>query len=198
MQKTITYRYRAPFAPSRLGYIWPAFPLILVMVASVLFWSEHRPVRLGDVPVTLLVLWPIALIWTAVMVRTVRRGRVRGKQRRQVDPPLTASPGALAAGDPAQTTVYFRNGTLVPAGRRDPQAAIAFATDRLAAPRDLRDFRATAAADGGWLVAFADVTVHLSPDEIKHSDMIDLGRHAAAKLSLDTRKPEPSHVRAAQ
>ncbi|GAA0588858.1 hypothetical protein GCM10009546_59060 [Actinomadura livida] len=109
-------------------------------------------------------------------------GRHRG-QTFPVEPPLTASRVALAAGDPAQTTVYFRNGTFVPAGRRDEQAAIDFATARLAAPRDLRDFRATPTDGGGRLVAFDDVTVWLSPDEIKHSGTIDLGRQAAAKIS---------------
>ncbi|MFF5260019.1 hypothetical protein ACFY4C_13805 [Actinomadura viridis] len=198
MQKTITYRYRAPFAPPRLRYIWATWPLVLITVASVLYLSDHQPLRsIGDVPVKVLVLWPMALIWTIVKVRTAHRQRGRDKQWRPADPPSTASPVALAAGDPAQTTVYFRNGTFVPAGHRDPQEAIAFATDRLATPRDLRDFRANA-ADGGWLVSFADVTVHLSPDEVKHSDIIDLGRHAAAKISLDARRPDPTHVRAAQ
>ncbi|MFI0353333.1 hypothetical protein [Actinomadura sp. 9N407] len=144
----------------------------------------------------LLVLWPLTLVWTAVSVRTVWGRRVRGARlQRPADPPPTASPTALAAGDPAQTTVHFRNGTFVPAGRRDPQTAIAFAIERLSAPRELRAFRITDTADGGHLVAFADLTVHLSPDEIKHSGVADLGRHAAAKLSLDTRNPEPSHVR---
>ncbi|TDC69616.1 hypothetical protein E1200_07950 [Actinomadura sp. GC306] len=145
-----------------------------------------------------LLLWPAILIWTGAKLRAARHGDAGEGRTIPLEPPLTVSPVVLAAGDPAQTTVYFRNGTFVPAGQRDDRAAIAFATERLAAPRDLRDFRATSADGGGRLVAFDDVTVWLSPDEIKHSGTIDLGRQAAAKISLDARNPEPIRVRAAQ
>ncbi len=52
--------------------------------------------------------------------------------------------------------------------------------------------------DGGQLVTFPDLTVYLAPDEIKHADLPDLGRHALAKISLDARKPKVARTRLAE
>lgn len=149
--------------------------------------------------VTLLVLWPVALIWAVVKLwRTRRQSTQRLLTRRPPDPPARAARAALAAGDRTQTTVYFRNGAFVPAGTREPDPAAAFAAERLRAPRDPADFRTGLAADGGQLVTFPDLTVYLSPAEIKHAGTADLGRQALAKIRLDARTPQVARVRAAE
>lgn len=154
-----------------------------------------------DVPGTgrlliLLFAMPVVLIWTIVRLRRVRRDRVTMRAMvRPSDPTPVTSAAALAAGDRAQATVYFRNGTFVPAGRRDPQAAKEFATERLTAPRGPADFRTAPADDGGHLVTFPDLTVYLSPDEAKHAGVRDLGRHAIAKIGLDARDPDVTYIR---
>ncbi|MEU5996074.1 hypothetical protein ABZ806_44470 [Spirillospora sp. NPDC047418] len=149
--------------------------------------------------VTLLVLWPVVLIWAMVKLwRTRRQSTRRLLTRRPPDPPARAARAALAAGDRAQTTVYFRNGTFVPAGTREPDAAAAFAAERLRAPRDPDDFRTVSEDDGGQLVTFPDLTVYLAPAEIKHARPADLGRQALAKIRLDARTPEVARIRAAE
>ncbi|TDC03239.1 hypothetical protein [Actinomadura bangladeshensis] len=149
--------------------------------------------------VTLLVLWPVVLIWAVVKLwRTRRQSTQRLLTRRPPDPPARAARAALAAGDRTQTTVYFRNGTFVPAGTREPDPAAAFAAERLKAPRDPADFRTGPADDGGKLVAFPDLTVYLSPAEIKHAGAADLGRQALAKIRLDARTPQVARIRAAE
>lgn len=149
--------------------------------------------------VTLLVLWPVVLIWALVKLwRTRRQSTRRLLTRRPPDPPARATRAALTAGDRAQTTVYFRNGTFVPAGTREPDPAAAFATERLAAPRDPDDFRTAPADDGGQLVTFPDLTVYLAPAEIKHTGPADLGRQALAKIRLDARTPEVARIRPAE
>lgn len=145
----------------------------------------------------LLAVWPLILIWSAVLFWRGRRRARRTRTERPADPPAAVSPAAMAAGDRAQTAVYFRNGTFVPAGRRDRRAATAFAVERLAAPRDTRGIRIAVAADGGRLVTFPDLAVYLAPDEIKHFGAPGLGRHALAKIGLDARDPEVTHVRPA-
>ncbi|GAA1824691.1 hypothetical protein [Actinomadura chokoriensis] len=149
--------------------------------------------------VTLLVLWPVVLLWAVVKLwRTRRQSSRRLLTRRPPDRPARAARAALAAGDRAQTTVYFRNGTFVPAGTREPDPAAAFATERLRAPRDPADFRTVPADDDGRLVTFPDLTVYLSPDEIKHDSPADLGRQALAKIRLDARTPEIARIRPAE
>ncbi|MEU8346988.1 hypothetical protein AB0C74_35270 [Spirillospora sp. NPDC048832] len=149
--------------------------------------------------VALLVLWPLVLIWAVVKLWRIRRQQTsRTLTRRPSDPPARAPSAAIAAGDPTQTTVYFRNGTFVPAGTREPDEAVAFAGERLAAPRDPHDFRTGPASDGGRLVLFPDLTVYLAPGEIKHTETADLGRQALAKIRLDARTPEVARVRPAE
>lgn len=149
--------------------------------------------------VALFVLWPLLLIWTVVKLWRIRRQSAgRTLIRRPPDPPARAARAALAAGDQAQTTVYFRNGTFVPAGTREPDPAAAFAEERLATPRDPDDFRTAPADDGGKLVIFPDLTVYLAPGEVKHAGTADLGRQALAKIRLDARTPEVARVRAAE
>jgi hypothetical protein len=149
--------------------------------------------------VTLLVLWPVVLLWAVVKLwRTRRESSQRLLTRRPPDPPARATRAALAAGDRSQTTVYFRNGTFVPAGTRGPDPAAAFAIERLTAPRDPDDFRIALADDGGRLVTFPDLTVYLAPAEIKHAGPPDLGRQALAKIRLDARTPEVARIRPAE
>ena len=146
--------------------------------------------------VALLVLWPALLIWAVAKIWRIRRRSTRRTlTHRPPEPPATVSEAALAAGDRTQTTVYFRNGTFVPAGTREADSAANFAKERLAARRDPRDFRTAPAGDGGWLVTFPDLTVYLTQDETKHSGTADLGRHAFAKISLDARTPEVARTR---
>ncbi len=146
--------------------------------------------------VALLVLWPVLLIWAVAKIWRIRRRSTRRTlTHRPPEPPATVSEAALAAGDRTQTTVYFRNGTFVPAGTREADSATDFAKERLAAPRDPRDFRTATAGDGGWLVTFPDLTVYLTQEETKHSGTADLGRHALAKISLDARTPEVARTR---
>ncbi|QKW35759.1 hypothetical protein HUT06_18380 [Actinomadura sp. NAK00032] len=147
--------------------------------------------------VALLVLWPLVLIWTVAKLWRIRRQSARRTlTRRPPDPPARAAPAALAAGDRAQTTVYFRNGTFAPAGTREPDPAAVFARERLTAPRDPDDFRTAPADDGGRLVVFPDLAVYLTPAEIKHAGAADLGRQALAKIRLDARTPEVARVHA--
>lgn len=144
----------------------------------------------------LLVLWPVVLIWAVVKLRRTKRESARHRLiPRPPEPPARATRAALAADDRAQTTVYFRNGTFVPAGTREPDPAAAFAGERLAAPRDPGDFRIVPADDGGRLVTFPDLTVYLAPAEIKHTGPADLGRQALAKVRLDARTPEVACIR---
>ena len=146
--------------------------------------------------VMLLVLWPVVVLWAVVKLwRTRRESTRRLLIRRPPEPPARATRAALAAGDRAQTTVYFRNGTFVPAGTREPDPAAAFASERLAASRDPGDFRIVPAKDGGRLVTFPDLTVYLAPTEIKHTGPADLGRQALAKIRLDARTPEVARIR---
>ncbi|WP_141576445.1 hypothetical protein [Actinomadura sp. WMMA1423] len=148
--------------------------------------------------VLLLIAWPLLLIWALIKLSRIRRRSSRATlTHRPPEPPAVVSEAALAAGDRAQTTVYFRNGTFVPAGTREPDSAAAFAKERLAAPRDPRDFRAAPAGDGGgWLITFPDLTAYLDQEETKHTGTADLGRHALAKIRLDARTPEVARIRA--
>jgi hypothetical protein len=147
--------------------------------------------------VALLVLWPLLLVWAVIKLWRIRRQSTRRTRTRPPEPPAIVSEAALTAGDRSQTTVYFRNGTFVPAGTREADSAAGFAGERLVGPLDPRDFRTAPADDGGWLVTFRDLTVHLAHDETKHSGTADLGRHALAKIRLDARTPEVAHIRPA-
>ncbi|WP_165495212.1 hypothetical protein [Actinomadura roseirufa] len=151
--------------------------------------------------VALMLAWgPVLILSIYLVVRARRRGGRPGRvpARRPMDPVVRVAPAALEAADRDRTTVYFRNGAFVAAGERDPRAAADEAAAVLAALRDPAAFRVAETAGGGRLVIFPDVTVHLTPHEIKHAETRDLGRHARAKIGRDARAPEPVHVRPAE